>query len=208
MSCFQYPQDFLAAFQQGSELRHPSNDGNLLDDCGLLILPRGLGGVPIFRVCNEIGMGSFVDRDSPQSVPEVGEVSVDETRLSGGIDADGRFRNLPSEVVLKVFLEVLLVPQVSRNVSHHNGSIAGPFMLIVYPHHRINGWLEEVLWVGVPILSLRPIGMILGGSKEANSPHLHKSKSYPPECHHPGDRDPEEDDEVHPKERSALRGVR
>jgi len=152
-------------------------------------------------------MDTFVERDSPKSVPEVGKVSIDEARLSGGIDAGGRFSDLSSKVVLKILLKLLLVPQVSRDISHHDSSIADPLVLVVYPHHRINGRLEEVLWVGMPILSLGPIGMILGSSKEVNSSHPHETDSYPPERYHPSDRNPEEDDEVNPKERPALRGI-
>ena len=153
-------------------------------------------------------MDIFIMRDSPKSVPEVGKVSVDEARLSGGVDANGRFGDLSSKVVLEVLLELLLIPQKSRDISHHDSSIADPLMLIVYPYHRINGRLEEVQWMRMPIPSLGPIGMILGRSKEVNSSHPHETDGYPPERQHPSDRDPEDDDEVNPKERPALRSIR
>jgi len=153
-------------------------------------------------------MNAFVERNSPESVPEVGKVSVNETRLSGGSDAGSRFSDLPSKVVLKIFLELLLLPEVSGDISHHDSSVADSLMPIVYLHHRVDGWLEEVLWVGVPILGLGPTGMVFGSSEEVSSSHPHQPNGYPQERHHPSDRDPEDDDEVYPKEGPALRGIR
>ena len=153
-------------------------------------------------------METFIERDPPEFVPEVGEVPINKTRLGGGVDANGWFGDLPSEVVLKVFLELLFVPQVSGDVGHHDSSIADSLMLIVCAYHRIDGGLEEVLWVGVSILSLGPIGVIFRSSSKVSSSHPHKSQSYPQEGYHPSDRDPEDDDEMYPKERPALRGTR
>ena len=153
-------------------------------------------------------MDTFIKRDSPKSVPEVGKVSVDEARLSEGVDASSRFSDLSCEVEVKILLELLLVPHVFRDVGHHNSSVADPLMLVVYPHHRINGRLEGILRVGVPILSCGPIEEILGGSKEIDGSHPHEADSYPPKRHHPSDRDPEYDDDVNPKEGLALRGIR
>jgi len=153
-------------------------------------------------------MNAFAGRYSPESVPEVGKVSVNEPRLSGGSDAGSRFSDLPSKVVLKIFLELLLVTEVPGDVGHHDGSVADPLMPTVYLHHRVDGRLEEVLWVGVPILSLGPTGMVFGSSKEISSSHPHHPKGYPQERYHPSDRDPEDDDEVYPEEGPALRGIR
>jgi len=43
-------------------------------------------------------MNTFVERDPPESVPEVGKVSVNGTKLSGDSDADGRFSDLSGKV--------------------------------------------------------------------------------------------------------------
>ena len=99
-------------------------------------------------------MNTLPERDSLESVPKVGEGSVGETRLSGGMDANSRFGDLPCEVIFKIFLELLFVTHVCRDIGHHDGSIADSLMLVVYSHYRVNGRLEEVSWVGMPILRL------------------------------------------------------
>ena len=64
-----------------------------------LILTSGFVSEPILRcVRHELGVNTHVERGPPESVPEVGKVSIDETRLSGGSDADSRFGDLSSKV--------------------------------------------------------------------------------------------------------------
>ena len=180
VSSFEHSQDFFTAFQQGSKLRCPSNDGNPFHGGDTPVLSGGLGSVPIFRRArHEIWVNNFVRWNSPESVPEVGKPSVNETRLGGGINADSRSSDLSSEVVLEVLLELLFVPHVTGDIGHHDGSIAETLVLIIYAHHRFNGRLEGVLWVGVPILSLGPSGPVFGCGKEASSSHPHDANRYP-----------------------------
>lgn len=136
--------------------------------------------MPVFRrTRSDIGVNIFFERNSSDSVPKVGEPSVNEARLCGGVNADSRFGDFPGKVVLEVFFEVLLVSHVSGDISHHDGSIAETFLLIIYVHNRFDGRLEGVLWVGVPVLSFRLIGSVFGSSKEVSSSHPHKPKRYP-----------------------------
>ena len=145
------------------------------------------------RAGSEIGVRIFIGRNCADSVPEVTKPSVEETRLRGGVDADGRFGDFPGKVVLEVFLQLLFVPHMTRDISHHDRSIADALVLTVYTHRRFEGRLEGVLWVRVPVLGLGSIRQVLGGRKEVSSPHPHKSKRYPQQRDHPGDRDPEDD---------------
>ena len=152
-------------------------------------------------------MNSIVERNSPESVPEVRQPSVEKTWLGGGIDADSRLSDLPRKVVFKVFLELSLVSHVAGNISHHDSSIADSPVPIVYAHCRFDSRLKEVLWMRVPEVSFGTFKLVFGSNKEVNGSHPHESKRYPYQGHHPGDRNPEDDDEMHPKERPALRGV-
>ena len=155
-------------------------------------------------------MNSIVKRNSPESVPEVRQPPVEKTWLGGGIDADSRFGDLPRKVVFKVFLELLLVSHVARDIGHHDSSIADPPVPIIYAHRRFDSRLKEVLymWMRVPEVNFGPVTLVFGSGKEVGGSHPHKSKRYPYQGYHPGDRNPEDDDEVHPKQRPALRGVR
>ena len=115
------------------------------------------------RACREVWVNVFGMRNPPKPVPEVGEPSINETRLGRGIDADSRFSYSPGKVVLKVLFELLLVPHVTGDIGHHYSSIADPLMLVIDAHNRFHGRLEGVLRMGVSKLRLGPIELVFSG---------------------------------------------
>jgi hypothetical protein len=117
------------------------------------------------RACREIWVNVFGKRNPPNPVPEVGEPSVNETRLGRGIDADSGFSYSPGKVVLKVLFELLLVPHVPGDIGHHYSSIAYSLMLVIDAHSRSHGRLEGVLRVRVSKLRLGPVELVFSGRK-------------------------------------------